>query len=36
MYYLIKETLTECTFEEIKKGEYQYVAVLDMEEWKNQ
>ncbi|SNU09862.1 magnesium transporter [Lachnospiraceae bacterium] len=33
MYYLIKSSLTECTEEELHKGEYQYVAVLTIEEW---
>lgn len=36
MYYLIKTTLTECTAEELHKGEYQYVAALTMEEWQKQ
>ncbi len=34
MYYLIKSALTECTFEELQKGEYQYVVALTVEEWK--
>lgn len=36
MYYLIKSTLSECSAEDIRKGEYQYVAVLTIDEWKNQ
>lgn len=36
MYYLIKERLKECTSEELKKFNYQYVAVLTPEEWKEQ
>ena len=36
MYYLIKERLKECTSEELKKFNYQYVAVLTPEQWKEQ
>ena len=36
MYYLIKSSLTECTAEELHKGDYQYVAVLSLEDWKNE
>ena len=36
MYYLIKSTLSECSAEDIRNGEYQYVAVLTIDEWKNQ
>ncbi len=36
MYYLIKERLKECTSEELKKFNYQYVAVVTPEEWKEQ
>ena len=36
MYYLIKTTLTECSEEDIHKGEYQYVVVLTVDEWKQQ
>ena len=34
MYYLIKDLLQECSAEEIKGGEAQYLAVLTSEEWK--
>ena len=34
MYYLIKSTLTECSEEEIHNGDYQYVAVVTIDEWK--
>ena len=34
MYYLIKSSLAECTFEDLHNSEYQYVAVLTPEEWK--
>ena len=33
MYFLIKETLKECTIEDIKSGGAQYVAILNFEEW---
>ena len=33
MYYLIKESLEECTIEEIKYSGSQYVALLTSEEW---
>lgn len=33
MYYLIESTLKECTFEELKSGKGQYVAILTPEEW---
>lgn len=36
MYYLIKSTLTQCSEEELHKGQYQYVAVLSIEEWQKQ
>ncbi len=36
MYYLIKSTLTECTAEEVHKGDYQYVVVLTIDEWKKE
>ena len=36
MYYLIKSSLTECTAEELHKGDYQYVAVLSLDDWKNE
>ena len=34
MYYLIENTLRECTAEECHSGKSQYVAVLSPEEWK--
>ena len=34
LFYLIKETLTPCTKEDITKRTAQYVAVLSFEEWK--
>ncbi|MBO4591308.1 MAG: magnesium transporter CorA [Eubacterium sp.] len=34
MYYLIKSSLAECTFEDLHNSEYQYVAVPTPEEWK--
>ena len=34
MYYLIKTTLTECSEEDVHKGDFQYVAVLTVDEWK--
>ena len=33
MYYQIKESLTECTAEELTSFKYQYVAVVTPEEW---
>ena len=36
MYYLIKSTLTECTAEEVHKGDYQYVVILTIDEWKKE
>ena len=36
MYYLIKSSLTECTAEELHKGDYQYVAALTRDEWLSQ
>ncbi|MCR5226718.1 MAG: magnesium transporter CorA [Eubacterium sp.] len=36
MYYLIKSSLTECPAEELHKGDYQYVAVLSIDEWQAQ
>ena len=36
MYYLIKSTLTQCSEEELHKGQYQYVDVLSIEEWQKQ
>ena len=33
MYYLIKSSLTECDESDIRKGEYQYVAVLTLQQW---
>ncbi len=36
MYYLIKSSLTECTAEEIHKGDYQYVVALTRDEWLSQ
>lgn len=33
MYYLIEETLNQCTDKEILSGKAQYVAVLTPEEW---
>lgn len=36
MYYLIENTLRECTAEECHSGKGQYVAVLSPEEWKNE
>lgn len=36
MYYLIKSTLIECTAEEVHKGDYQYVVVLTIDEWKKE
>ncbi|MCR5213779.1 MAG: magnesium transporter CorA [Eubacterium sp.] len=34
MYYMIKSSLSECSFEELQQRDYQYVAVLTPEEWK--
>nr|MCR5162028.1 magnesium transporter CorA [Lachnospiraceae bacterium] len=36
MYYLIENTLRECTAEECRSGKSQYVAILTPEEWKNE
>ena len=36
MYYLIKDSLVECTAEECHKGDSPYVAVLTTEEWKTE
>ena len=36
MYYLIKDSLVECTAEECHKGDAPYVAVLTNEEWKKE
>ena len=36
MYYLIKETLVECTSQDIGKDGSQYVAVLTPEEWQTE
>lgn len=36
MYYLIKETLEECTLEDCRKREAPYVAVLTAEEWQEE
>ncbi|MCR5160656.1 MAG: magnesium transporter CorA [Lachnospiraceae bacterium] len=36
MYYLIENTLRECTAEECHSGKSQYVAILSPEEWKNE
>ncbi len=33
-YYLIQESLTECSQDDIQKGEHQYVAVLTPEEYR--
>ena len=33
--YQIKEILTECRAEELRKGDFQFVAVLTPEEWKS-
>ena len=33
MYYLIEDTLKECSAEERKEGKAQYVAVLTPDEW---
>ena len=35
MYYLIKEALTPCTIEEVKRAPEQAVAILRTEEWNN-
>ena len=34
MYYLIRDTLTECTAGDISGGEAPYVAILSPDEWK--
>ena len=36
MYYLIKESLTPCSAEEIRTGGAQYVAVLSAEAWQRE
>lgn len=36
MYYLIENTLRECTAEECRSGKSQYVVILTPEEWKNE
>lgn len=36
MYYLIKDTLVECSLSKIHDEEFQYVAVLRPEEWEQQ
>ena len=36
MYFLIKETLEECTQRDIKNPQFQYVAVLTVDEWKSE
>ena len=36
MYYLIKSKLTECKEEELHNSDYQYVAVLTIDEWQKQ
>ncbi len=36
MYYKIGETLQECTREDIKNGDEQYVVLLTSEEWKKE
>ena len=33
MYYLIRDTLEECTLEDCRRREAPYVAVLTTEEW---
>ena len=33
--YLIKETLTECTIDDIKKGEFQYCAIVTPDEYRS-
>ncbi|MBO4863770.1 MAG: magnesium transporter CorA [Eubacterium sp.] len=33
MYYRIKESLEECSFEDLKNPDYQYVAVVTPAEW---
>ena len=33
MYYLIKESLTPCSFEEIKQAPEQAAAILRTDEW---
>lgn len=35
MYYLIKETLTQCNIEDIKYSDVQYVAVLTLKQWQD-
>ena len=36
MYYLIRETLTECESSSIEKGMSPYVAILTTDEWSKQ
>ncbi len=36
MYYLIKDTLVECSLNKLHDEKYQYVAVLTPEEWESQ
>ena len=36
MYYLIKDTLEECTLEDCRKQEAPYVALLTTEEWQEE
>ena len=36
MYYLIGETLKECTLKECRGSKSQYVAVLSPEEWQKE
>lgn len=35
MYYLIKETLTQCNIEDIKYSDVQYVAVVTLKQWQD-
>ena len=36
MYYLIRESLTPCTMQELQSGDAQYAAVLTSAEWQRQ
>ena len=36
MYYLIEDTLRECTAEECHSGKGQYVAILSPEKWQEE
>ena len=36
MYYLIRESLTPCSPDEIREGSFQYVALLTAREWEEQ